>query len=135
MLILGLFPGLPALTAVSFDDAPTLAALLDKGTPADTKDDDGVTLLGWAAIGNELNVARLLISRGANVNSVDKKGMTPLLYAASIDFGDSVMIDLLLKSGAEPMARTKEGLTANDLARKYNHGHLMPALSATASVH
>jgi ankyrin repeat protein len=133
MLVMGLFPGSPVLTALSFDDAPTVAALLDKGTAVDTKDDEGVPLLAWAAIGNELKVARLLISRGANVNLVDKKGMTPLLYAASIDFGDSVMIDLLLKAGADPMARTKEGLTANDLARKYNHRHLVPTVSASAS--
>jgi len=44
--------------------------------------------------------------------------MTPLLYAASIDFGETTMIDQLLKSGAKPDARTKEGLTALDLAHK-----------------
>ena len=73
-------------------------------------------------------MARLLIQRGADVNHVDKKGMTPLLYAASIDFGDSAMIDLLLRSGAQPGTRDKEGLTALDLARKYNHTHLLASL-------
>jgi uncharacterized protein len=134
MLVLGFFPVVPVLTAVTFDDASTLAALLEKGVPVETKDDDDITLLGWAAIGNEMNVARLLISRGANVNSVDKKGMTPLLYAASIDYGNSSMIDLLLKSGANPMARTKEGLTASELARKYNHRSIIPTLSATTAL-
>ena len=66
--------------------------------------------------------------RGADVNHLDKKGMTPLLNAASIDFGDSAMVDLLLKSGARTSSRTKEGLTALDLARKYNHTHLMGSL-------
>ena len=70
----------------------------------------------------------LLIERGADVNHVDKNGMTPLLYAASIDFGDSAMIDLLLKSGARTSARTKEGLTALGLARKYHHTHLLTSL-------
>jgi ankyrin repeat protein len=73
-------------------------------------------------------MARLLIERGADVNHVDKKGMTPLLYAASIDFGDSAMIDLLLKSGARSNLRTKEGLTALDLARRYHHTHLLDSL-------
>jgi ankyrin repeat protein len=54
--------------------------------------------------------------------------MTPLLYAASIDFGGSAIIDLLLKAGANPAARTKEGLTALDLANKYNHTHLVSTL-------
>ena len=100
-------------------------------TPArsvDEADDDGITGLSWAAIANRVEMARLLIQRGADVNHVDKKGMTPLLYAASIDFGDSAMVDLLLKSGAQAGARTKEGLTALDLARKYQHTHLMASL-------
>jgi len=62
---------------------------------------------------------------------VDKKGMTPLLYAASIDFGDSAMTELLLKSGAAANARTSQGLTALDLARKYNHTHLLASLEET----
>ena len=82
-----------------------------------------------AAIGNHPDMARLLIERGADVNHVDKAGMTPLLYAASIDFGDCAMIDPLLKSGAHTDARTKDGLTALDLARKYNHTHLLASLS------
>lgn len=38
------------------------------------------------------------------------------------------MIDLLLRSGANPGARTKEGLTALDLARKYKLNHLLDRL-------
>ena len=55
--------------------------------------------------------------------------MTPLLYAASIDFGDSSMIDLLLKAGARRDARSKEGATALELARKYGHTHLVASLT------
>jgi ankyrin repeat protein len=32
-------------------------------------------------------MAKLLLDRGADINHVDKKGMTPLLYAASVGFG------------------------------------------------
>ena len=106
----------------------TVRALLDAGAKTDEVDDDGITVLSWAAIANRVDMARLLIGRGADVNHVDKKGMTPLLYAASIDFGDSAMVDLLLKSGARSSLRTKEGLTALDLARKYNHTHLLVSL-------
>jgi len=100
---------------------------LDAGALVDEADDDGITGLSWAAISNRLDIARLLIQRGAD-NHVDKKGMTPLRYAASIDYGDPAMIELLLKSGAQAGARTKEGLTALDLARKYNHTHLVASL-------
>jgi ankyrin repeat protein len=94
----------------------------------DEADSDGITILSWAVIGNRIDMARLLIERGADVNHEDKKGMTPLLYAASIDFGDSAMVELLLKSGARTSARTKEGLTALDLARKYKNRHLLASL-------
>src|SRR5579872_696215 len=94
---IGLFPEAAVTNAIPFDDPDTLAALLDAGFPVDHADDGGVTLLDLAVINGRTNIARLLISRGANVNAVDKQGMTPLLYAASIDFGDHSMIDLLIK--------------------------------------
>src|SRR5262249_34291214 len=99
---LGLFPGTVVPVSVALADTATLAALLDAGVSVDFADpeNDDLTLLGSAVIANRMNAARLLISRGAKVDAVDKRGMTPLLYAASIDFGDSEMIDLLLKSGA-----------------------------------
>ena len=73
-------------------------------------------------------MAQELIGRGANVNVVDKMGMTPLLWAASMDFGDPAMIELLLKSGAKADARNKDGLTGRELARKYGHTQVIAAL-------
>ncbi len=128
MRLLGLFPTTGLQIAVFFGDTATTRAALDCGASIDQPDDDGITPLGWAAIGNQAGVARVLIERGADLNHVDKKGMTPLLYAASIDFGDSAMIDLLLKSGANRNARTKEGQTAAALARQYKHIHLYKSL-------
>jgi ankyrin repeat protein len=43
------------------------------------------------------------------------------------------MIELLLKSGARADARNKDGLTALDLARKYNHVELIPPLTRAAN--
>jgi ankyrin repeat protein len=128
MNIVGMFPETPLLELAVTDLTGSARALLDAGEKVDEADDDGITALSWAAIASRVNMARLLIERGADVNHVDKKGMTPLLYAASIDFGDSAMVDLLLKSGARTTARTEEGLTALDLARKYSHAHLLASL-------
>ena len=118
----------PLQGAVRFGDIPVAKALLDLGSPVDQLDGSAMTPLGRAVLGNQVEMAKFLIDRGADVNHVDKLGMTPLLYAASIDFGDSAMIDLLLKSGARAGAKTKEGLTALDLAKKYNHTHLLESL-------
>ena len=130
MNLLGMFPATPLLILATWHRTDAVRALLDSGAPVDQPDDDGITPLGWATISDRVEMARLLIQRGADVNHVDKKGMTPLLYAASIDFGDGGMIDLLLHSGAKPGARTREGLTALDLARRYQLTRLLPQLQA-----
>jgi ankyrin repeat protein len=106
--------------------------LVQLGAPVD-RTDARITPLVKAVVGDQVEMARFLISKGADVNHVDGNGMTPLLYAASIDFGSSAMIDLLKASGARADARTKEGLTALDLARKYKHTHLLPSLDDHAT--
>jgi len=101
MLVLGMFPNSATANAIAFGDLATTRALLDAGADPNEADDAGFTLPYDAVIGNHTEVARLPIERGADVNAVDACGMTPLLYA-----------------------RTKEGLTAQDLARKYGHTYL-----------
>jgi ankyrin repeat protein len=125
----GLQPAPPLVLISSMDEIDVARALLDSGASVDKADGDGLTALFWATLSNKTNMAQLLIEHGADVNHADKQGMTALLYSASIDFGDSAMIDLLLRAGANPNARTPDGLTALDLARKYNHTHLIASLS------
>jgi ankyrin repeat protein len=132
MLLIGMFPDTPMMALAASSQTAAAAALLNLGANVNEVDADGISLLQWAAIANRTDMARLLISRGADLNHTDHKGMTALLYAASIDFGDSAMLDLLLKSGANPNARTPQGLTSLDLARKYHHTHLLASL---ANVH
>lgn len=129
MWVLGTFPGVPAGTAVYFDDVAVLRALLDHGVDVDSPDEEGTTLLAWAAVAGKLEAAKLLLARGAKVNVVDKKGMTPLLYAASVDFGDGEMARVLRKAGASTAAKTTEGATAIDLARRYRHVNVAAALT------
>jgi ankyrin repeat protein len=128
MNVFGMFPTTVTMFLAPTEHVDAVRALLDAGAKVDETDDDGVTLLGWAAIANRTEMARLLIQRGADVNHIDKKGMTPLLYAASIDFGDAQMLSLLTKSGARLNAATRERLTALELARKYHHTNLVPVL-------
>lgn len=128
MVLIGTSPTTPLMGAARFGNPAVVSALLDLGANVDQTDGSGITALGRAVLGNQADLAELLIARGADVNHVDKLGMTPLLYAASIDFGDSAIIDLLRKSGARMDARTKDGQTALDLARKYHHTHLIASL-------
>ena len=131
MIAIGTSRTTPMLGAFKFGDIEVARTLLDLGAPVDFADGNGITMLGRAALNNDLELARLLIARGATVNVVDKQGMTPLLWAANIDFGDSAMIELLLKSGAKADVRNKDGLTPLELARKFGHANLIPALEGT----
>jgi ankyrin repeat protein len=124
----GTFVGIPAVAAAQTDDTATMGAMLDAGLAVDTTDDDGLTLLDWGVISNRPNIVRLLLARGADVNHLDAFGMTPLHHAASIDFGSADMIAILRKAGARLDARTKDGVTALDLARKYRHQNLIRSL-------
>jgi ankyrin repeat protein len=111
------------------DVAETLVKL---GAPVD-RTDLRITPLVKAVLGDQVEMARFLISKGADVNHVDGNGMTPLLYAASIDFGSPAMIDMLLKAGARTDMKTKEGKTALELAKQYKHTHLIPSLAGAAA--
>jgi ankyrin repeat protein len=117
------------VAAVRVGKLDAVRALIEIGAKIDEPDGSDTTPLDRAVLGNQMEIARVLIAHGANVNYASQTGMTPLLYAASIDFGDSAMIDLLLKSGARTEAVSKEGLTALDLARKYRHTHLLASLA------
>ena len=129
MTLIGTSRTTPLLGAFKFGDTEVARTLFELGTPLEFADGNGITMLGRSALNNEVAMAKTLIERGANVNVVDKLGMTPLLWAASMDFGDPSMIELLLKSGAKADARNKDGLTALDLARKYGHAEVIPALA------
>jgi ankyrin repeat protein len=131
MIAIGTSRTTPMLGAFKFGDIDVARTLLDLGAPVDFADGNGITMLGRAALNNDLEMARMLIDRGANVNVVDKQGMTPLLWASNIDFGDSAMVELLLRSGANADARNKDGLTPLELARKFGHVNLIPALEGS----
>ena len=128
MILLGLFQITPMIQLAGTDKVASARALVDAGANVNDVDADGINALSWAVISNRVSMARFLIERGADINHVDRFGMTPLLYAASADFGDPSMVDLLIKAGARPDVRTKQGLTALDLARQYKHDYVVPSL-------
>jgi ankyrin repeat protein len=122
MILGGVAPSTPLAMVSQQGNTKIVAALVGMGAVVDEMDaDTGVTTLGWAVFKNDLEQARFLISKKADVNHVDKFGYTPLAWAANVDYGDSAMLELLLRSGAKTQPKTKEGLTALDLASRYGY--------------
>lgn len=91
-------------------DVATVKAMLDRYPElADARENSmfELTALHGAAYKGEVEVARLLISRGADVNARASDGNTPLVEAATHNRLD--MVKLLLDSGADVNAANDRG--------------------------
>jgi ankyrin repeat protein len=130
MTVLGVFSSSPLNFAATGDEARLADFLIRKGANVNEVDDDGLSALSWATLTNHARTIQVLLAGGAKVDQVDKFGMTPLLYAASVDFGDTVVLEKLIGAGADLKAKNKQGQTALDLARIYNHSNAVSLLSS-----
>jgi uncharacterized protein len=84
-----------------------------------------------AAAGRNLEVVRLLIARGADVNARQHGGWTPLHAAAQS--GDVEMARLLIASGADVKARAGNNQNAMDLALTKGHQAVVNLLDEYAT--
>ncbi len=114
--------------AVTFGYPEIVKALIAAGASAKGTESSGINLLHWAVITNHPEVIPALVEAGAPVNAADDHGYTPLMYAATIDFGNAGSIAALLKAGADPKIRNDEGRTPIEQARYYHHGLLEASL-------
>lgn len=87
------------LQAVRKGDVAAVRAALDAGVPADVKFRYDRTALSFAADRGQVEIVRLLLERGADVNAKDSfYGVTPIVWAASN--GHAEVARLLLARGA-----------------------------------
>ena len=115
----------PLHLAVLLGDGRMTTLLLELGARIDdsfaTEDGPfGQTPLMLAADEGNLQLVRLLLARGANVNQRDPDSLTPLMIAASAaDRGADAIVRALLAAGADPHATLPDGTTARMLAERY----------------
>jgi ankyrin repeat protein len=133
MKLIGRIPVTPLFLATVGGEPAMVDCLIARGANANEVDGDGISVLAWASIANHVDTVQALLARGAQVNNIDKFGMTPLLYAASIDYGDTRVLEKLIAAGADLGAKNKEGVTAAELAKKYNHLTMANLLAAKVS--
>ena len=72
-------------------DVDTVRALLNNGVQVDVKGQYLATPLNWASRGTKAgaDMIRLLLSRGAAIESLDSYNNTPVLQAAYVSFNFS----------------------------------------------
>jgi ankyrin repeat protein len=79
----------------------------------DSQDDKGMTLLAWASHLGRGRCAQLLINKGASSYIHDNNDLSPLMLACRGGHPD--IVELLLRSGADPYARANWGQGADCL--------------------
>jgi ankyrin repeat protein len=89
------------------------------------------TPLILAASHGGYDAVKMLVDAKANVNAQDVRGMTPLMLALSTDRPDTRVVKLLIERGADTAIKSKNGETAADWARKYNHPEVLRALKVS----
>ncbi|XP_042184410.1 ankyrin-2b isoform X2 [Oncorhynchus tshawytscha] len=119
---------LPALhIAARKDDTKSAALLLQNDHNADVQSkmmvnrttESGFTPLHIAAHYGNVNVATLLLNRGAAVDFTARNGITPLHVASKR--GNANMVRLLLDRGSQIDAKTRDGLTPLHCAARSGH--------------
>lgn len=111
--------------AADFGQTGAVIFLLEQGAAVDQRGEAGRTALIDGAA--HPDVVRALVNAHANVNLQANDGVTPLMVAAGRDVPESV--EVLLKAGADPKIKDREGRTALDLAKEYNATKVIPILA------
>ncbi|XP_018616506.2 ankyrin-3 isoform X9 [Scleropages formosus] len=126
---------LPALhIAARKDDTKAAALLLQNDHNADVESkmmvnrttESGFTPLHIAAHYGNINVATLLLNRGAAVDFKARNDITPLHVASKR--GNGNMVKLLLDRGAKIDAKTKDGLTPLHCGARSGHEQVVEML-------
>ena len=118
------------IKSVQYGALPRVMELVEGGLyDVNQAEEDGVTLLHWAAINNRLEIMRYLVARGATVDRAGGLlGGTPLHWA--MRQGHLPAVVLLLTLGADMTLQDKEGYAMLHLGAKFGFTHIVAYLLA-----
>lgn len=116
--------------AAALGKVDRLRELLDTGESANTFAPDGMTPLGLACFFGQPEAARLLLSRGADVNAASQNPMKVAPIHAAVAGKNAEVIDLILSSNPDVNARQQQGWTAIHSAAMHGDLALLEKLLA-----
>jgi ankyrin repeat protein len=91
------------------------------------------TALHFASLSGNPEVVRLLLEAGAQVDALDVRGMTPLMWLVATDRPNLDIMRLLLAKGSDTSIRSKAGESALDWARKFDNPAVLSELKLKAA--
>jgi uncharacterized protein len=106
--------------------------LLDSGANPNvaSKNEDGATPLTIAAEHGRLEITKILLNKGADINFQNAHGNTPLMYAAENNYPE--VAEVLLNAGADASLKDNDAETALQIAQRKNHSRVLSLLNARA---
>lgn len=116
--------------AAGCDNLPLMEFLLTADTRFDSPNLHGCTPLSFTPLHDNHKVASLLLSRGADVNNVDKDGDTPLTEAVRLNAHSCLRI--FIESGASMKVVNKRGWTLLHFAGAYGDASTLRTLLAVS---
>lgn len=113
------------ISSILRGDIHNVDMMLRSGTNPNTSDING-SALSVSILGNHTNIVKLLIAYGADINSPNKSGNTPLIMAARI--GDLSIVTRLIYDGVDINYRNNIGMTALIIASIQGHSSIVKNL-------
>jgi len=90
----------------------------------------GWTPLHYAATSGNIPIMKMLLDKDAFVNSESPNGTTPLMMAAM--YGTTDAVKLLLDEGADPLMKNQQNMTPLDFATRANRPDAVQLISTAA---
>lgn len=131
----------PLMAAAGFGDVELARMLIAKGADVNAVSDESegkvknglisigyMTALHFAAVNAGPGMVKFLLDAGAKTDTLDVRGMTPLMSAFATDRANPETVRLLLAKGSDPNIRSKAGESTYDWARKFNNPAMLPLL-------
>ena len=91
-------------------------AMLEIGAEIESRDEEGVTPLMWAANRANNELVEFLLASGAKANAMSDSKQTPLMFCQKLKAAE-----VLLRHGAHPSMRNDRGDDAADNAQRNSH--------------
>jgi ankyrin repeat protein len=117
----------PFLWAIVAGQEEVTAELLSMGADGDSSSADGRCALAWAVSLGWLSIARQLLDWGADIHDARNTQQTPLLQEAAA-FGNLIIVELLVRHGANPNHRDRDGWSAIHWAAEEGHQEIVSFL-------
>jgi len=106
-------------TAAEQNNIKRLEELIQDGADVNEADwDRGSTPLHWACAAGKLDAIEVLLEYGAEINSQNKHGRTPLHCLISERY-DKIALWLIQYCNADPHIQDKRGVSSYDLAQRF----------------